>query len=251
MNDTIDTKTCTKCGNTYPATTEYFHVDKSKKDGLVTRCKTCRRENQNKKAKYNRKYYQANQVELLKNSLEYQKKNQERLQQYQSEYRKKNLDKIRERGHLYRQINQEKIQKYDREYRQANPEKMRVNIERRRARKRQLPDTFTYEQWIICLEYHHYCCAVCGKQLRDLLGEIEPHADHWIPLSSSECTGTVPTNMICLCSDCNLSKGSKMPDFWLKQRYGTRKANEILKRVDAYFEWIFLELTTSSYSTQT
>lgn len=106
----------------------------------------------------------------------------------------------------------------------------------RRARKRSLPDTFTESQWIACLEYHHYTCAVCGNQLIDLFGNV-PHADHWIPLAynGDDNPGTVATNMICLCSACNLSKRDTMPDVWLKAQYGTRKANEILRRVKIYF----------------
>jgi 5-methylcytosine-specific restriction endonuclease McrA len=126
---------------------------------------------------------------------------------------------------------------YSREYQLANLDKHRIGEQRRRARKRELPDTFTYEQWIACLEYHNYCCAVCGNQLRDLFGNIEPHADHWIPLIKPECPGTTPDNMICLCNKCNSSKSAAMPDVWLRRRFNTRKANEILKRVADYFEW--------------
>ena len=37
-------KTCTKCGRTFPATTEFFHRSKSYNDGFKYTCKTCRRE---------------------------------------------------------------------------------------------------------------------------------------------------------------------------------------------------------------
>jgi len=36
------TKTCKKCGKTFPATNEYFHTQKSNKDGLRKECKKCR-----------------------------------------------------------------------------------------------------------------------------------------------------------------------------------------------------------------
>lgn len=35
-------KTCTACGTTYPATTEYFHSDADRDDGLTSRCRLCR-----------------------------------------------------------------------------------------------------------------------------------------------------------------------------------------------------------------
>ena len=37
-------KTCTKCGETLPATTEYFHKNKTGKYGLRSRCKKCEAE---------------------------------------------------------------------------------------------------------------------------------------------------------------------------------------------------------------
>ncbi len=38
----IPQKRCTKCGELKPATTEYFHSDKQRSDGLYSSCKTCR-----------------------------------------------------------------------------------------------------------------------------------------------------------------------------------------------------------------
>lgn len=193
-NCTIPQKTCTKCGQTYPATLQHFEAQKYGKNGLRAQCRVCRREY---KREQDRKYYRANHEKML------EMKRKSNNKQYQ-----------------------------------ISPDKAYIRKLIRRARVRQLPANFTFEQWINCLEYFNYCCAVCGSQLRDLFGNVEPHADHWIPLANPECLGTVAENMICLCSFCNLSKGATMPHMWLKNQYGTRKANEILKRVTEYFEWI-------------
>lgn len=40
--DEVKMKTCTKCGNTYPATSEYFHKKGDNKDDLNSRCKKCK-----------------------------------------------------------------------------------------------------------------------------------------------------------------------------------------------------------------
>ena len=37
----IESKICTSCGQAYPATTMYWHKNKSKKDGFANRCKKC------------------------------------------------------------------------------------------------------------------------------------------------------------------------------------------------------------------
>lgn len=38
----LEYKECTKCGGRFPATTEYFHGEKTRKDGLYPQCKHCK-----------------------------------------------------------------------------------------------------------------------------------------------------------------------------------------------------------------
>ena len=52
-------RVCSKCRRGYPPTTEYFHADKQKKDGLRPRCKNCRKE-------YSRRYHQLHREERSK-----------------------------------------------------------------------------------------------------------------------------------------------------------------------------------------
>ena len=65
------TKTCTKCNNEYPATTEYFHKYKQGVYGLHSQCKTCRLKNQKEyREKHSRlgnthQYYIENRVRHL------------------------------------------------------------------------------------------------------------------------------------------------------------------------------------------
>lgn len=42
MSPIIPLKRCTKCGNEYPATTEYFHRHNVAKDKLYQQCKICK-----------------------------------------------------------------------------------------------------------------------------------------------------------------------------------------------------------------
>jgi 5-methylcytosine-specific restriction endonuclease McrA len=210
-NDTTPSKICKKCGQEFPATLEFFHADKTGKYGLRARCKPCHSE-------YQRNYRQANPEKKAKWSRDWQQANKAKLAEYLRGYRQANRDKIAK-------------------YRQENPEKNRINKSRRRARKLALPDTFTSEQWITCLEYHNFCCAVCGSQLRDLFGDVTPHADHWIAIVNPDCPGTVVENMVCLCNNCNQSKGAKDPYEWLCQEFGKYKAKITLSKIESYFEW--------------
>ena len=242
-HDTMQAKTCTKCGVTFPATAEYWHRDKKGKHGLRSQCKECvaqyQEANRDKITESKRQYYQANREKEAKRRRKYGEANREKEAVRKRQYQEANRGKIAEQRRQYREANHEKIAERGRQYREANPERLRVKNHRARARKQGLPNTFTSEQWLQCLEYFNYCCPVCDSQLRDLFGNIEPHADHWIPITyeGADNPGTVAQNMICLCNGCNLSKSDKMPDVWLKQKYGARKAKQISARIEAYFGW--------------
>lgn len=207
---------------------KYYQANKDKKVEYYEN-------NKEKIDEYHQKYRLINKSKSLEYAREYRRLNKNKLYSKNRAYYQANKDKVLKQNREYYQANKDQRSEYARKWRRANPDKKRISSARRNARKRSLPSTFTEQQWIACLEYFNYTCAVCSSQLRDLFGDVEPHADHWIPLSSDKCTGTVATNMVCLCSDCNLNKGAKMPDVWLKEKYGTRKANEILKRIDDYF----------------
>jgi hypothetical protein len=55
----MKTKECNKCGKVFPATTEYFYKNRTKKDGLTSSCAECRRE-------YTKKYYEKNKDKIKK-----------------------------------------------------------------------------------------------------------------------------------------------------------------------------------------
>lgn len=164
--------------------------------------------------------------------------------------------KEQQRESRQRPENKRRDAEYQREYRRG--EKYRVyiteyeqrpNVRRRRHAQwikretlvRSLPYDFTPDMWQRALDYFNGVCPACGRQFVDLFDERTAHADHWIPLSSPDCPGTVPTNIIPLCGGidgCNQSKGYKDPIEWLTWKFGKRRAREILKRIEAYFEWV-------------
>lgn len=175
-------------------------------------------------------------IQRTAKALEYQKSHPEKTRRYSRNYYRRNRLKLRE----YRQRNIGNRAEYLRDYQQKHPHIYRINKQRRRARKRALPDTWTQQDWFVCLEYWKYCCAVCGYPLKDVFGNA-PHADHWHPLNQPGCPGTIPNNMICLCDRCNRSKHDDLPDDWLMKKFGKKKAAAILKRINAYFDWVKAE----------
>ena len=83
-------KKCVKCGIEKELTE--FHKHKKQKDGLRTRCKTCRKEdyqdNRENILEQQKEYYKNNRESRLEYVKEYQKNNKEKLMQYQLEYQK-------------------------------------------------------------------------------------------------------------------------------------------------------------------
>jgi 5-methylcytosine-specific restriction endonuclease McrA len=200
MSD-IPMKKCSTCGEEKPATPEYFHRLKKGIYGVRAVCKVCI-------AKYQQAWHQAN------------------------------LERKNERVRKHYITNREYILERKRQWRLVNHESVRATAHRRMARKRGLPDNFTKRDHRFMMEYWHGCCAVCGHQLRDLFGNVIPNNDHWIPLADQrpDNPGTVPTNILPLCRDCNLSKTNKDPIEWLFKKYPRTKAAEILAKIEAYFQ---------------
>jgi hypothetical protein len=228
-NDTM--KRCTKCGLELPATPEYFYRDGDK---LRSNCKICvckqvhiyRQENLEKERIQESRYYATNR---------------DKISQRRREIYAENRNKLRTERLLHYAANPEKAREKQRLQYAAHPDMKRkalIRKARRRAQKLALPDTFTAQDWQRCLDYWRNTCAVCQYPLQDIFDSVKPHADHWIPLNykGADNPGTVPGNMICLCGSCNSSKKDGMPTEWLNQRYGNRKANQILARVKAYFD---------------
>lgn len=236
-NAPVIKKRCNKCGEESPATPEYFYSHKGHGDGFATFCKQCARDAQYK----SRSIAQAVTPDKMKIYYrEYRKINREKVNQSERERGKRRRKKYALERLNPDSLRRESERRYRSEYRRRNSHTVIAYSQHRRARIRTLPARWNGQDWERCLDYWHCTCAVCGGQLRDLFGEIEPHADHWIPLNykGADNPGTVPENMICLCNKCNLSKQDKLPDEWLIGIHSKRKANEILERIAAYFEYM-------------
>ncbi len=94
-----------------------------------------------------------------------------------------------------------------------NPERANANTNRRRARKLSLPNNFTKADIDFALNYWKYSCPVCQADLNNGY-----HLDHHIPLTNTNCPGTLPTNIVPLCGFCNDSKSNKHPEIWYQDK---------------------------------
>jgi len=266
VSDHTSEKRCTQCGNSYPATTEYFTRTKSTKDGLHTKCKTCKRAN-------NRAWWAANADDISERRKEaypqyaedrnayhkeWRERNREKdLAQKKDQYwanreqnlatskawREKNREYKREQDKLYAQRNADKIKEKQRKWEMANRERLNekrrpkriIHQQARETRKLGLPSAFTAQDWQRALSHFGGCCAVCGRPP----GLFHTLAmDHWIPLSSPDCPGTIPGNIVPLChgeGGCNNSKNNRNAQEWLVWKFGKRKGKDIAVKIQSYF----------------
>ncbi len=223
-------KTCTKCGVELSATAEYFHKDNKGKYGLKAICKSCN-------CAYTKSYNASHYEEQLEHRAKYRASHREQKHVHAAIYYAENRDVIRAKVRAYNHAHPEKRRvrdaAYGRMYRAKYPERRRNAVIRRRTRKRDLPDNFTPLDWQTCLNYWNGQCAYCGKQAEGLWQTV--HQEHFIPLISSKCPGTLPSNILPACARCNHSKQDKDPHQWVIETFGKRKGGQILKAIDAYF----------------
>lgn len=247
-------KPCSKCGEWFPGTSQFFGVDKRGKMGLAAECRTCH----NKRCKiYDQKRsvyfrdYQRNLPKEIKNqrSAEWRQRNPEKAREVWHRQHVKRKDQEREYNRAKYWSNPDYYRRRAKEYaKQKRAErplpKQRIKVTswsallRHRARKCGKGDTLTAADLRRALAYWGECCAVCGRPA-GIWHTIA--ADHWIPLNNPNSPGTVPENIIPLChgqDGCNNSKSDRDPVEWLTEKLGKRKARRKLAEIAAYFAWV-------------
>src|SRR5699024_976817 len=128
------------------------------------------------------------------------------------EYHRQNRDKIKKYRKEYYRLNRDKELKLVKCYQRENAHKRRLLRHRRRARKRNLPDSLTQGQKQAMLGRFNHACALTGDKDSD--GGI--HLDHVIPIASGH-GGTTLGNMIPLRADLNISKYDRNIFEWFEQ----------------------------------
>jgi hypothetical protein len=186
--------------------------------------------------------YAEDPTKILERNKQWRDENPEHIQNYRLEHAEERREQWKQwyATHqpqilFYRQTHRAETSTRVSAWAKANPEREAANEQRRRARKKALPDTWTVEQQTFMLEYWHYSCAVCGNAQG--LFWCLAH-DHWIPLASPDCPGTIATNMIPLChgdGGCNNRKNDSDPHTWLFKRFTAKKAAKIEQAIETYF----------------
>ena len=217
-------KICSGCNISLPI--DEFHKDKSRKDGLQTYCKFC-------KKKKDRNWYQSNKVKARKSRDTWKKDNRGKMR----EYSKKSMEKYRSseegKAHIrsWNEANADKIKKYQKRYRVNNAEKISVTHQkyvsenlaqiressRRCQRKRNAQKRKAVIGVIVLtkpqrLELQNFRCEICGC-IEDEIPERKDNRNKWeedhiIPLSKGG--SHTEDNLQILCWPCNRKKGDKL-----------------------------------------
>lgn len=195
MSDSDSTtrqRTCTACGETFPATTEYFYKE-SRNGTLFSQCKTCylarckayRGANKEQYSAAGKRRYQSTREEVLARSkARYAAKREAILIQHR---------KWREAHPGYWKKNWE-----------ADPGRVRAKNANRRAVLHDAEGSFTRQDIDAQLKRQKGRCFYCDSQLG-----ADYHREHVTPLALGGSNG--PENIVIACPECNLSKGAKHP----------------------------------------
>jgi len=252
---------CTKCGTMYPATKEHFYINRMGKYGLFSRCIRCHTGNDRVHNKLMPEGYKqccsCKKIKLL--SAFYKKQRNPDGYQYRCKdcsgkdwksYKAEHTDELHRKRIDRYWANADPRRAKDvtrrKDWRKSHPEEVQAIKRRsrrmcwhnRKARERNFPSDFTTADWQYALDYFHECCAFCGRQLNDLFGVRAVAVEHWIPLSSQNCPGTIPENIVPAChgkDGCNNHKATKDPETWVFDHFGKRRGRAIIKRIREFF----------------
>lgn len=199
------TKRCTKCGETKPATNEYFYTDKGK---FCSSCKVCRKSQVADYRKSNPEKARAAVKAATSKKPDYYKARVRRW-----------LLKNRERYNLIarqkRQLDPLPGRATSKRWRDKNPLAKKQEWQRRRALKMNAPGSHTQEDIKQIYEEQEHRCSYCGITLfYDIPYDV--HIDHFTALVNGGSDS--PENLCCTCAECNLSKNSKSFDEWKRVR---------------------------------
>ena len=229
-------KLCRKCNTVKPLTNEYWHRNKSTKDGFQYWCKicSCQANKQYKKAVMKtpeqRETFNQYQRERYKNP-EHKAKVDAANKRWREENPEKYIEINRAGVKKWRENNPDKYQvqvqqqnsrpktehdkeirrKSHRRWQRKHPEANRAKARRYWARKHQAEGSHTHKDVLNLYAEQEGLCAYCGIRLFD-----DYAVDHYIPL----CHGGTDNadNLFCVCKPCNSYKSGYMPQEWVKIR---------------------------------
>lgn len=239
MCDTSDTKYCPNCTRSLPRTLEFWGVNKTYEDGLHYCCKECRgRPFGVHHSPETAKKYENNPLFVGNAVCEYCGKEQPCNEEFFPYLNSATWGRAK---YKCAECSKRHKKQYRTRSRSKNTPSGVKKLENMKIRSYEVGVDFDYSptDWVNCKAFFNNACAVCGRNIFPLDATITLAPDHWQPISKNG--NSTPLNIIPLChglGGCNNSKKDYDPIEWLLSRYGTRQANIILARVEAYFQFV-------------
>lgn len=252
-------KRCIRCGKQFPVSPDFFHKHKGTRDGFRSDCKSCNNarrkqwtaDNPERTKESNRRWREINSDYVREYNRKWHITNKDRKRKYNKQYREENIDRLRKYDRKraksdhrkqwrsnYRVEKPEVFARINRNHYRNNRDKYKVWAQNYEATKCNIPNDFAQDDWQYALEYFNGRCAICDRPP----GFWHTLAmDHWVPISATDCPGTIPSNIVPLChgiGGCNNSKHNNDPQEWLIKKFGTKKARAISKRIQRYFSLV-------------
>jgi len=230
----VHEKTCPRCKQSYPHTEEYFHKDKSMKNGLKGHCKQCairsatsyyesnrldvleakrihRIENLEAYAQRDRNRYINNPEREKARWANYRARNHEKVLNSTREWRSRNPDKIKDYTKRYYKDHEHAMRAKSRKYYQEHYEEIIAKAKNRNAARRLMEknqgDGYTAADVRLQYRSQHGKCWHCGTHVGKRF-----HVDHLIPLKKGGKHDA--SNIVISCAFCNLSKKDKLCYLW-------------------------------------
>lgn len=208
MNSVPHVKKCSKCG-IWKETCD-FYPDKSKRNGVSSRCRECHKlavqerynERRFEKLVYAKRYREAHRQTIIVYLRNYGKTDKKRASD--KRYYLANKHRVSVQGRNYRQRNSSLIRTQRAEYRKRTSVARQVRNRLYEARKRNSDGRFTKREWESMCDWFGGICLCCGEAKSLTI-------DHVVPLVAGGRNDI--TNLQPLCGACNSSKCAKTIDY--------------------------------------
>src|SRR6266702_169120 len=220
----IPQKTCYKCKQPFPATPEYFRINRTKRGGLEARCKLCHKIRKNplpsvqdgeKRCTKCEEVFPATLTYFYrdretKDGLVFRCKQCHKDDRNAGDYTERHRKYAQKHYYSHLEQNYARNRSYMLNLRQTNPEKARVldSVKRqnRRARELSIGGSCTTKEIEAQYQQQKGKCYYCSKKM------TQHHIEHVVPLSRGG-TNDI-SNIILSCPSCKQKKGGKLPHEW-------------------------------------
>lgn len=218
-DNSIPQKQCSRCKQSFPATTEHFSLHKGK---LYCHCRACLKLDKQESHERNREKDNARTKAWAEENREYRL---EQGRQYYQENRNVIIKRVRDweiANREYRNERQRTRYAEDPEYREKQLQWRKDNIvyarlygKIKRMQRRKNQPTCTVEELQALYEQQDGRCGYCGIPVR-IEVEDDAYIDHIVPLSKGGAS-TIDNLLFC-CEQCSLSKRAMYLSEWQSVR---------------------------------